>query len=69
MKVLKKIKEMLPITNKKFKEIMTYYEDIIEGLVLSEQHHCQIEAELLQRISPTTQQTPKKEAKDNSFYQ
>lgn len=69
MKVLKKIKEMMPITNKKFKEVMIFYEDMIEGLLLSEQQHCQIETELLKRVNmkKPVVKTEKKETNNRSY--
>ena len=50
MKIIKKILQYLPVTRKTVEEINEYYAEIINGLLLSEQQHCQLESAILAKL-------------------
>ena len=70
--LLKKLIEYLPISRRKYAETLEHILTILEGLVESDENHCQIEVGLIQAIQSNkmkkTAEVPKNNNRNDISY-
>ena len=70
MRILRMIKALIPVSRKTFEEANEYYATMIEGLVLSDAQHTQMENALMRRIeSNKCEKNTKTSKKTDEAYQ
>jgi len=55
---------MIPVTRKTLEKMNEYYADIVSGLIMSEQQHCQMESALMNKLNEKNK--PKTDKKSQS---
>lgn len=53
MRIMEIIKALIPVSRKTFEEANTYYAELIDGLLLADAQHTQIENALMHKIEST----------------
>lgn len=73
LKVLKKLIEFLPVSRRKYMELLNQICITLNGLVEAEANHCQIETNIIQQLQKQSQQnmvqkpSTKKNGSDPAF--
>lgn len=65
---MKKLKNYLPVTRKEMNQMNEYYSQVIDGLLVADKQHGQMELAIISQINK--KDAPKKHTNgDNRFYQ
>jgi len=62
-KMLKKLIELLPVSRRKYLEVILNITTVLDGLVEAEANHCQIETNIIQQLQMRPPASPSAEKK------